>query len=508
MSIVHDAGTSTTAPGLPMARLDRRAAESTSRYVVTAVDVRGRLGDRSGLRAMDWAPGHRISVHVTAEMAIITGRADGPSAITRQGHLRLRSSDRHAPEPRGGRQGAAGRAALAGSADRLPNPRARHDAAAARSASRRWWLSMMTSPPTRKRPDLEAVRLLLAQLNIAPEDLLSAPTPRTMPTFAEYIDLVAEAVTPGTRGAYESYWRRIRRAWGNRRLDEPTPLEIKQLSERAKTTAIVRANSRGGRTAAEHVISALRCLYQHAVADGLLTDADNPAKRVAKPRRLASARHALTDPQLAAIATVASTTGNDPDLDALLIRLHTETACRRGGGLALRPIDLEQEQCLIRLWEKGETVRWQPVSPTLMHHLLHHAEERGDGDPRGPLLRYRNHKPITSRRYDHLWVRIGRYLPWVATQQISTHWIRHTTLTWVERKHGYAVAKAFAGHNDRSDAGTTTTYVRADLHEVARATAALTGEPHPLAAPPPAASGDDTPRHLVTPTGPLRPPHR
>lgn len=79
-----------------MARLDRRAAESTSRYVVTAVDVRGRLGDRSGLRAMDWAPGHRISVHVTAEMAIITGRADGPSAITRQGHLRLRSSDRHA----------------------------------------------------------------------------------------------------------------------------------------------------------------------------------------------------------------------------------------------------------------------------------------------------------------------------------------------------------------------------------------------------------------------------
>ena len=26
-----------------------------------------------------------------------------------------------------------------------------------------------------------------------------------------------------------------------------------------------------------------------------------------------------------------------------------------------------------------------------------------------------------------------RELPWVRTQQISTHWIRHTTLTWVEK---------------------------------------------------------------------------
>jgi hypothetical protein len=44
--------------------------------------------------------------------------------------------------------------------------------------------------------------------------------------------------------------------------------------------------------------------------------------------------------------------------------------------------------------------------------------------------------PITSRRYDHLWTRIGTQLPWVRTQQISTHWIRHTTLTWVERNFG------------------------------------------------------------------------
>jgi hypothetical protein len=100
-----------------------------------------------------------------------------------------------------------------------------------------------------------------------------------------------------------------------------------------------------------------------------------------------------------------------------------ETACRRGGALALRPSDLDPDQCLILLREKGETVRWQPVSPTLMAALARHAEER-HAPPDGRLLRYRNGRPVTYRRYDGLWVRIGRHLPWVRTQQISTHWLR------------------------------------------------------------------------------------
>jgi integrase len=69
----------------------------------------------------------------------------------------------------------------------------------------------------------------------------------------------------------------------------------------------------------------------------------------------------------------------------------------------------------------------------------------------------------------------------VATQQISTHWLRHTTLTWVERSFGYAVARAYAGHTSGENDATTTTYVRANIQEVAAALAALTGEPHPIA---------------------------
>ena len=73
-------------------------------------------------------------------------------------------------------------------------------------------------------------------------------------------------------------------------------------------------------------------------------------------------------------------------------------------------------------------MRWQPVSPTLMGRLTEHGRQR-HAPPGGQLLRYASGRPITSRRYDHLWTRIGRQLPWVRTQQISTHWIRHTTLT-------------------------------------------------------------------------------
>ena len=93
-----------------------------------------------------------------------------------------------------------------------------------------------------------------------------------------------------------------------------------------------------------------------------------------KPRRLPSTRRAVADRRLAEINHAAATTGDDPELDTLLLRLHTETAGGRRAGAA--PAGPRSQQCLILLREKGETVRWQPVSPTLMAALLGHAGER------------------------------------------------------------------------------------------------------------------------------------
>ncbi|HKS46096.1 MAG TPA: hypothetical protein VJT49_13470 [Amycolatopsis sp.] len=167
--------------------------------------------------------------------------------------------------------------------------------------------------------ELDAARLLLARMGLSPEDLLATHTARPpLPTFTEYIPIVSAAVTDGTRRVYGSYWNRINEHWGHRHLDEPTPSEIKQLVEHIKTNVVSRRNARGGRSAGEHLVAALRCLYRHAEDDGLIDPADNPASKVAKPRRLPSTRRAVADTRLTEINHTAATTGNDPALDNLL----------------------------------------------------------------------------------------------------------------------------------------------------------------------------------------------
>lgn len=197
---------------------------------------------------------------------------------------------------------------------------------------------------------------------------------------------------------------------------------------------------------------------------------------------LASARPVVSDVRLVEINEVAARTGNDPELDVLLVRLHFETACRHGGALALRPKDLDSDQCLVRLRERVGAFRWQPVSPTLMVRLQRHVEQR-HAPPEAQLLRYRSGRAITRRRYDYLWRRIGEHLPWVAAEGISTGWLCHATLTWVERTFSSAVARAYAGYPDGAGlAGAARNGGRARLSDVAAALSALTGEPHPLAA--------------------------
>ena len=65
-----------------------------------------------------------------------------------------------------------------------------------------------------------------------------------VPTFAEYVPVVSAAVSAGTRRAYGSYWNRIVEHWGARRLDEPTPSEIRQLMTWVKTHVVARRNGR------------------------------------------------------------------------------------------------------------------------------------------------------------------------------------------------------------------------------------------------------------------------
>ncbi|MGB3443654.1 MAG: tyrosine-type recombinase/integrase [Actinophytocola sp.] len=332
---------------------------------------------------------------------------------------------------------------------------------------------------------LARARRVLAELGVEPIALLTS-RPRggeVAPTVGAFLSRMRAAATPTMIGSYGTYWSRAEQAWGTRRIDEIRASDILAWMRQLQQNAQHRGRGhRDGRHAAIHGLHALRAFYRLAVADGLLDPDENPAARVRLPRRLPSTRRALTTVELAAINQVVATTGRDPALDCLLLRLHTETACRRGGAVALRLADLDAESGLVRLCEKGGTQRWQPVSPTLAAALTRHATCRGVHDPEQALLRHADGRPLSYRRYDRIWERVRDGLPWAAAQGVSTHWLRHTTITWVERHFGYGIARAYAGHTD-SRGASTTTYIRARLPEVAAALAALTGEPHPLAQP-------------------------
>lgn len=319
---------------------------------------------------------------------------------------------------------------------------------------------------------LMAARLLLARMDLTPEDLLTPIGSQRVPTFGDYIPVVLASMPANvaTRENYGTYLQKVLDyGWADRPLDEPTVTEFQTMIEHFRATRSIRRSGRGGRAAVIHAISALRYLYRQAVNDRILDAIDDPAARLKKPPKMPSRRRAMPEQLLQWIIDIADTTGDDPELDSLIIRLHIETACRMQGGLSLRPEDLDPTQCVVHLREKGGKTRWQPVSPSLMNELRYHGSSRGA--VRGePLLRYRSGKPITERRYNYFFERVGQRIPTAQSHGITVHWIRHTTLRWVERNFGKAVAKAYGGHTDRFQSANDI-YTTAGIEEVAEALA-------------------------------------
>jgi hypothetical protein len=110
----------------------------------------------------------------------------------------------------------------------------------------------MTAPHIRQAgaAEVDAARLLLSRLGVTAEELLTATPGRSpAPTFAAYVPIVSAAVGPGARRVYGSYWNRIVAKWGERRLDELAPSEIRQMLGRPRP---IPARRRAGRRADAH----------------------------------------------------------------------------------------------------------------------------------------------------------------------------------------------------------------------------------------------------------------
>jgi hypothetical protein len=63
-------------------------------------------------------------------------------------------------------------------------------------------------------------------------------------------------------------------------------------------------------------------------------------------------------------------------IDTLLLRLHIETACRRGGALALFPEDLDATRRLIFLREGRNRAVATALTDPMNTHLQQHAKVR------------------------------------------------------------------------------------------------------------------------------------
>jgi integrase len=347
------------------------------------------------------------------------------------------------------------------------------------------------------RGAVTAVLEMMKVMNLTTADLVEVAAAKEVPTIAELVPMVLESMSEGSRQVYPTYLTKLVARWGARRLDEFDVGEARMFLAHVQETALTRHSSTDGIGAMRHGYRALSLMYRYAVDHGLIDMRQNVMRLIHTPTSGQARRHALSPQLVSEILGAARATGRDPVLDALLLRFHLETAARTGGALALRLRDLDPDQSLVRLREKGGTQRWQPVSPTLMEHLLHHARERGVRGDDGRVLRLADGRPLTRSRYDALWDRVGTRVDSVRVLGVSTHWLRHTTLTWVERNFGFAVARAYAGHAEPkfNVNGVTQVYVKAGLAEVATALQALTRERHPLAlvpVPAPTVTGADT----------------
>jgi integrase len=141
-------------------------------------------------------------------------------------------------------------------------------------------------------------------------------------------------------------------------------------------------------------------------------------------------------------------------------------------------VDLDTRRATVWLREKGGGEREQPVSLSLAALLERHATGRGATASGEAVFRAVGGAPLSPRRYSTIFDRARACLDWADRAPVSAHVLRHTAVTAVGRRAGYAVAQAFAGHSPPSVTGL---YLQASTTEVAATVATLTGEAHPLA---------------------------
>lgn len=250
-----------------------------------------------------------------------------------------------------------------------------------------------------------------------------------------------------------------------------------RADKRRQENRVFRTHTGAG--AEEHFISATRKLFRLAGWERTvpIQSGTNPALDLGKPAVQPSGRRILTDHEVHQMWDVVRMR-TDAELDSMIVRFHLGACARKEGTLNLRLCDIDVQRSTVRLDEKNGKIRITPVAPSLIEDLLALAASRGATTPTDHVLCYANGRPVTSRRWDALFIAVQDALPWAAEMPLTAHALRHHAAASMERARGHALAQAFLGH---APADVTGTYVKATLAELAEGVQHLNGEPHPLA---------------------------
>ncbi len=267
-----------------------------------------------------------------------------------------------------------------------------------------------------------------------------------------------------------------------------------------------------GHSAVEHLRAFLSFAYKMASGDRATGVSHNVALDMSRFPRPDVQKRSYSAERLEELWRALFTSGSDDvELDALTVGFFLETGGRRSAPVKVRIGDLLVNEMKVRLGEKADKIDEQPISEALMLALLRHAVARGDVVLRAPddfdpetftlddvssgrtVLRpdaavfYYRHSwyvtepdgtkvlrphPLTRRRFDSLWPRLKRELPWLDALHGRPHDLRKTVGTLIERSYGHATARAFLRHaqNDVTDG-----YTVAGEDEVVAAHRWLTG---------------------------------
>jgi integrase len=297
-----------------------------------------------------------------------------------------------------------------------------------------------------------------------------------------------------TYRVFDTNWKRLETLFGEKDIAElkaSDVVEVALLAEKECIDYWIRVNTsraeRGqplkeftGANRYNACLDAISVVFNKAIEQELISI--NRTHSILRKEVDTPKRHGLTRIQVEELLEAALSGGNDPILDHLILWTQLETAARMGGILKLQMRDIDTQRQSITLVEKRSKKREQPVTKELMESLIRFAKSRGATQSTDAVFRFLPNKngvssPLSSKRFETLWKRLGKALPWVSAKGVSGHYLRHTVLTWVDRTSGHSVARAYAGH---SAGDTTDSYTKVDFAEIVNAHSSITGKLHPL----------------------------